>query len=73
MLFSAFGDSALNLELAVSTQAMAQSPRRFRSELNFAIDAAFRQHGIQIPFPQRDVHLKSARVEATSPSGEYRG
>jgi small-conductance mechanosensitive channel len=59
VLFAGFGDSALNLELAVWTQAMAQSPRRFRSEMNFAIEAAFRRHGIQIPFPQRDVHLKS--------------
>jgi small-conductance mechanosensitive channel len=60
VLFTGFGDSALDLELAVWTIDMVKNPQRFRSELNFAIDETFRRHGIQIPFPQRDVHVKSA-------------
>jgi small-conductance mechanosensitive channel len=28
------------------------------SELNFAIDKRFREAGVQIPFPQRDLHVK---------------
>lgn len=73
VLFTGFGDSALTLELAVWTQTMGHSPRRFRSELNFAIDAAFRRHGIDIPFPQRDVHLKSGWGGAASPAGGRQG
>ncbi len=57
--FVAFGDSALELELAVWTRDVLDQQRRFRSDLNFAIDAAFRARRIQVPFPQRDVHLKS--------------
>ena len=29
------------------------------SDLNFAIEAAFREHRIEIPFPQRDVRIVS--------------
>lgn len=58
VFFSGFGDSSLNVELVVWTREMAQNPMRFRSELNFAVDAAFRRHGIEIPFPQRDLHIK---------------
>lgn len=58
--FDAFGDSALSLELAVWSRTMAQNPRRLRSDLNFAIDAAFREHGITVPFPQRDVRVTMA-------------
>lgn len=32
---------------------------RIASDVRFAIDAAFRARGIQIPFPQRDLHLRS--------------
>ena len=32
----------------------------FISDLNFAIYAMFTEHGIEIPFPQRVVHLRPA-------------
>jgi small-conductance mechanosensitive channel len=69
VFFAEFGDSALNLELAVWTRELAPTPRRLRSDPNFAIDAAFRRHGITIPFPQRDLHLRS---EAAGPAGPAR-
>jgi len=58
VFFDAFGDSSLNFELAVWTQDRAHNPRRFRSEINFAIEKALRESGIEIPFPQRVVHLR---------------
>jgi small-conductance mechanosensitive channel len=67
--FAAFGDSALNLELLVWTREMVQSPSRFRSDLNFAIDAAFRGAGIEVPFPQRDVHLRHGGADARAEPG----
>ena len=56
--FEDFADSSLNFALL----AWIANPRedlRIASRLRFAIDAAFRAAGIQIPFPQRDIHVKS--------------
>jgi small-conductance mechanosensitive channel len=62
--FHDFGDNALNFELAVWTETMTHFPGRFRSELNFMIERALREHGIEIPFPQRVVHVRRSDVDA---------
>jgi potassium efflux system protein len=59
--FRAFGDSALELEVEVFTREPARQ-MDLVSDLNFRIDAALRQAGITVPFPQRDLHLKSPEV-----------
>lgn len=59
LFFVGFGDSALNFELAIWSGEMTISPRRFRSELNYAIERKLRENKIEIPFPQREVTLKS--------------
>jgi len=58
VLFLGFGDSSLNFELRCFIENI---DRRLGviSDLNFAIDAAFREGGIEIPFPQRDLHVRS--------------
>ncbi len=58
VLFREFGDSSLNFELRVFLHSV-DSRLSVISELNFAIDKAFRKEGIEIPFPQRDLHVKS--------------
>ena len=58
VLFREFGDSSLNFELRVFLHNV-DSRLSIVSELNFAIDKAFREEGIEIPFPQRDLHVKS--------------
>ena len=57
-LFMEFGDSSLDFELRVR---ISRIDRRFSviSDLNFAIDQAFRDANITIPFPQRDLHVIS--------------
>lgn len=65
--FLGFGDSALDFELAVWTIEMAHRPTRFRSDLFFAIDRKLRENRIEIPFPQRDLHLKSGTFVLQSP------
>ena len=62
VFFESFGDSALNLELVVWSAEMSFRPRSFRSDLNFAIDQAFRERGIELPFPQRDVHFRTGSL-----------
>ncbi|HEY6903713.1 MAG TPA: mechanosensitive ion channel domain-containing protein [Candidatus Acidoferrales bacterium] len=64
-----FGDSSLDFELRVWTVRQVQTPQRLKSDLYFAIFETFREKGIEIPFPQRDLHLKSIspQVSAVAP------
>src|SRR5213075_2933736 len=57
-----FGDSSMNFELVVWSDEMNHRPRRFRSDLNFAIATKFRELGIEIPNPQRDVNFRGGVV-----------
>jgi small-conductance mechanosensitive channel len=68
LYFSGFGDSSLNFELGVWTSDMNSKPRRFRSDLNYAIERKLREHNIEIPFPQRDLHLRSGQWIAPAAS-----
>jgi small-conductance mechanosensitive channel len=63
-----FGESSINLELVVWSKEMSYRPRRFRSDLNFAIAQKLREAGIEIPWPQRDLHFRDGvvRVEMTA-------
>jgi small-conductance mechanosensitive channel len=58
VLFMSFGDSSLNFELRAFIQNIDEKLQT-TSDINFAIDAAFREHGVEIPFPQRDLHVRS--------------
>ena len=57
-LFLAFGDSSLNFELRVWV-ADFDDRMLVLSELNQDIESEFDTAGIEIPFPQRDLHLRS--------------
>lgn len=65
--FQEFGESSLNFVLRVWTQEYSARPGVLRSEINYAISKKFREHGIEIPFPQRDLHIRSGSVALTSP------
>ncbi len=56
--FRLFGDSSLNFEL-LGWIADPADGGRVRHELNCAVYRAFNQEGIQIPFPQRDLHVRT--------------
>lgn len=56
VLFMDFGESALQFRLRFSTKD-SFSLFKIKSDLRFLIDTKFRENNIQIPFPQRDVHL----------------
>lgn len=59
VLFESFGDSSLNFNLLAWTDEYTDRPKILRSELYFDIFKKFKEHNIEIPFPQRDIHIKS--------------
>jgi small-conductance mechanosensitive channel len=64
--FNEFGDSSLNFELLVWIGHPKRRPDII-SELNKGIDEIFRKNKIEIPFPQRDLHVRSSvPIEALS-------
>lgn len=63
VLFDDFGDSALLFSVHFFINDVFSDPR-VKSAIRFKIDALFRENGVTIPFPQRDVHLFTARAEA---------
>jgi small-conductance mechanosensitive channel len=58
VLFDEYGDSSLNFMLRVYTKEYGKKPQVLKSELYFEIFKQFKEQGIEIPFPQRDVHIK---------------
>jgi len=56
--FSDFGDSSLNFQLFFWTD-YAFEVENIKSDLRFDIDNKFRKNNVQIPFPQRDVHIRT--------------
>lgn len=71
VFFRGFGDSSLNFELWYWT-SMTSHRIRVASDIRSAVDAAFRREGIQIPFPQRDLHIRSWPVGSEA-DGEASG
>ncbi|NJL02524.1 MAG: mechanosensitive ion channel [Spirulinaceae cyanobacterium RM2_2_10] len=67
VFFKGFGESALNFDLLVW---IAEPPKQFRikSDLYFALERCLRDRQLEIPFPQRDLHLRSGALPlAASP------
>ncbi len=80
VFLTSFGNSAINFELLVWINR-PQDQWVLKSDLNFAIESAFRRHNITIPFPQQDLHIRSAealreffdsRHHSPSSNGEHR-
>jgi potassium efflux system protein len=60
VFFTQFGDSSLNFELRAFVAGF-EDYIRVPDDLHQAIDQGFREAGIQIPFPQRDLHVRSIK------------
>ncbi len=63
VIFNEFGDSSLNFELRLFVDDLIMY-RRLRHDLHLDIDDLFRQHNIEIAFPQCDLHVKSLPHQA---------
>ncbi len=66
VFFVEFGDSSLNFELVAWSDEMSHRPARYRSDLNFAIHRKLQEAGIEIPFPQRDLNIRSGTLKIES-------
>ncbi len=61
-----FGNDGIHFELLVWTNTLTHRRGFFISNLNVRIINKFNEHGITIPFPQRDLHLKSGFEKSVS-------
>lgn len=66
VVFLEFGESSLDFDLRVWTQKFITRPHVLRSDLNFAIKRKFNKEGIEIPFPQRDLHIRDGMPPSSS-------
>ena len=61
VLFKGFGDNSLNFELLVWIVEPNRQPL-IRSDLNFSVLGLLKDHGIEIPYPQRDLHIRTGSL-----------
>ncbi|MGK7932885.1 MAG: mechanosensitive ion channel family protein [Microcystaceae cyanobacterium] len=59
VVFKGFGDSSLDFVLLVWIADPSKQPL-VKSDLYFRLEASLRRHSIEIPFPQRDLHIRSS-------------
>ncbi|MGF1457421.1 MAG: mechanosensitive ion channel domain-containing protein [Leptolyngbyaceae cyanobacterium] len=65
--FEGFGDSSLDFNLLVWIREPRQQ-FRIRSDLYYLLEANLRRFHIEIPFPQRDLHLRSDALGLRDPA-----
>lgn len=66
VFFKGFGDNSLKFDLLIW---IAEPDKQFRikSDLYFRIEAIFRHRKVEIPFPQRDLHVRSGSLPLDVP------
>ncbi len=72
-----FGDSSVNFQLRIWIADAHNGVQNVKSEVMLALWDKFQEHGVEIPYPQRDVHIRegtsSGVVERGSTSRENAG
>ena len=63
-----FAESGIDLELGVWIRDPESGQLGLKSDLNLAIWKAFQQHGISVPFPQRDVRIVAMPAAVAGPA-----
>lgn len=59
--FAALGDSAIEFELRIWTISHIRQPGKIMSDLYFGIFEKLKENNVEIPFPQRVVHINRTR------------
>ena len=72
-LFRALGDSSVDLELRLWIDDPTNGRGNVLSDVLLGVWDRFHEHGVEIPYPQRDLHLRSGfehlNVQGKSPAG----
>ncbi len=68
-----FGDNGLVFELRVWSSSSVHRRGRLLSSINFAVYDKFNEAGIEFPFPQRDLHIRSGVLRVRREEGEADG
>ncbi len=66
VLFDEFADSSLNFKLRIWTSTYITTPGVLKSKLYFEIFKKFKENNVEIPFPQRDLHIKNTEFRVDS-------
>jgi small-conductance mechanosensitive channel len=70
-LLKGFGDSSVDLELRIWISDPQNGVSNVKSQVLLLVWDKFHEHGIEIPFPQRDLHIRSAEpVPVVTPAAE---
>lgn len=62
VVFTGYGDNSLDFLLRVWTVTHTHTPQILQSDLYFALFKLFSSHKVELPFPQRDLHLRSSDI-----------
>lgn len=68
IMFNEFGDSSLNFRMLF--WVLFENGLSTRSEVSIAIDKAFKENNIEIPFPQMDLHMKDPKKKRVAEKKE---
>lgn len=73
VLFIQYGDSSLDFELKVWTSNYINRPVVLKSELYYKIFEKFKEHSVEIPYPQHDLHIRSGLNPPQDASQSFSG
>jgi small-conductance mechanosensitive channel len=70
VVFTSYGDNSLNFTLRVWTISKSHISVVLRSDLYFDLFRRFTEAGIELPFPQRDLHIRSSEIPIPFPGND---
>jgi small-conductance mechanosensitive channel len=70
VLFDKFGENSIIFNLRIWTREYINRPGVLKSQIYYGVFEKFAKNGVEIPFPQRDIHLKSSSAPIFIQTGE---